>query len=406
VPSFRYRATTATGEVRQGSLEAPSRDAALARVRALGLTPIEATEGKAQSSGATNDRVKLNAAGRQAVANALGELSVLLASGLTLDRALTVCIENISRPDLAAAFRVMERKVKEGAPMSRAISESPGLFPPMASAMAEAGEANGRLDVALAKLAETLDRAEALRQTISSAMVYPILLLTVAVGVILMMLLFVVPQFQDLFEGAGDKLPFMSRAVMSASKLLRAYGLIGLGVIGVAIFVLNQWLKRPAVAAVADRLVLRIPQLGRTVMEAETARFARVLGSLVDGGVPLPQALAIARRSLGNRHMGEAVGRVAASLKEGGGLTRPLAATGVFPPMALSFLRTGEETAQLGLMLTRLADVLDRNVRTSVQRLVTILTPAITVMMGGMVATVIASIMSAILGFNDLALSP
>jgi general secretion pathway protein F len=137
----------------------------------------------------------------------------------------------------------------------------------------------------------------------------------------------------------------------------------------------------------------------------ETARFARVLGSLVDGGVPLPQALSISQRSFANSHLAQAVGRVAAGLKEGAGLSGPLSATGLFPPMALSFLRTGEETAQLGLMLGRLADVLDRQVRNSVQRMIAILTPAITVVMGAIVATVIASIMSAILGFNDLALA-
>jgi len=405
--AFRYRGTTAAGEIRQGVIEAPSREAALARVRSLGLSPIEATETRADAEARSGaGAVKLNAAGRQAVANALGELSVLLGAGLTLDRALTVCTENIQRPDLVTAFEAMGRKVKEGAPLSRAMVESPGLFPQMASAMAESGEANGRLDSALARLAETLDRAEALRQTINSAMVYPIMLLSVAVGVILLMLLFVVPQFEDLFEGAGAQLPFMSRAVMAASQGLRAWGLVGLLALAAAGFVLAQWLRRPAIADVMDRMVLQLPLLGPTIKQAETARFARVLGSLVDGGVPLPQALAIARRSIGNRHMGAAVAKVAASLKEGGGLTRPLAAAGVFPAMALSFLRTGEETAQLGLMLTRLADVLDRNVRTAVQRLVTILTPAITVMMGAMVATVIAAIMSAILGFNDLALAP
>jgi len=124
----------------------------------------------------------------------------------------------------------------------------------------------------------------------------------------------------------------------------------------------------------------------------------------VEGGVPLPSALDIARRSLANTHMSAAVGVVSAGLKEGGGLARPLAATGLFPSMAISFLRTGEETAQLALMLGRLADVLDRDVRTALQRIISLLTPAITIVMGAAVAGVIASIMSAILGFNDLAL--
>jgi general secretion pathway protein F len=155
-----------------------------------------------------------------------------------------------------------------------------------------------------------------------------------------------------------------------------------------------------------DRVILGVPVIGRVVTNAETAAFARTLGSLVDGGVPLPTALAIAQRSVSNAHVAAAVGEVVVAVKQGGGLSRPIAATGVFPSMALSFLRTGEETAQLGLMLGRLADVLDRTVRAAIQRMLAILTPAITVIMGATVATVIASIMSAILGFNDLALAP
>jgi general secretion pathway protein F len=139
---------------------------------------------------------------------------------------------------------------------------------------------------------------------------------------------------------------------------------------------------------------------------SELGRYTRVLGSLVEGGVPLPEALAIARRSLVNTHLSAAAGRVAARVKQGAGLTASLSAEGVFPRGALSFIRTGEETAQLGLMLGRLADVLDREVRRRIDELVAVLTPLITVIMGAIVATVIASIMTAILGFNDLALTP
>ncbi|MGZ8362375.1 MAG: type II secretion system F family protein [Caulobacteraceae bacterium] len=401
---FRYRAASAAGEMKAGVLEGASRDEVLARLRGLGLMPIEAQEASARETAAP--KLKANGAARQAATYAIGELATLLGAGLTLDRALAVCTENVTNPAVKAAFIEMHRKVKEGAPLSRAMAENKALFAPMASAMAESGEANGKLHVALARLSETLERAEALRQTLISAMIYPALLLTVAVAVILMMMLVVVPQFQDLFDQAGGKLPFMSLAVMAVSKAIRAYGLAALLVLVLFGVGLRFWLKRPGVAVAADRLVLRAPLIGKIVRDAETARFARVLGSLVEGGVPLPQALAIAQRSLANQHMRAAVARVSAGLKEGGGLTRPLAATGLFPPVALSFLRTGEETAQLGPMLDRLSDLLDRSVRTAVQRSVTILTPAITVMMGGMVATVIAAIMSAILGFNDLALAP
>jgi general secretion pathway protein F len=276
----------------------------------------------------------------------------------------------------------------------------------MASAMAEAGEASGKLDESLSRLAETLDRAETLRQTIVSSMVYPILLVVIATSVILLMLLFVVPQFEELFSDAGPKLPFMTQVVMAASHGLKAYGIVATLIVGVGLVMAMRWMRQPSVKRVVDRHLLNAPIIGTVIRNAETARFARTLGSLLDGGVPLAAALPIAQRSLANLHMFEAVDRVSSGLRQGGGLSSPLAATGLFPPMALSFLRTGEETAQLGLMLGRLAEVLDREVRAALERLIAILTPTITVAMGAIVATVIASIMSAILGFNDLAVGP
>ena len=402
--TYRYRAATPSGSVRTGALEGDSREDVIVQLRRLGLLPIETAP--ANGAARPDATVRANSQTRQAVINALGELAVLLEAGLALDRALAVCVDNILNPGVKAAFAKIHARVKEGATLSSAMTGANGLFPPMASAMCEAGEADGRLGAALARLAESLDRAEALRQTVISSLIYPAVLMVVATSVVLVMLLVVVPQFEGLFQGAHGKLPLATRIVMGASEAVRAYGLIGLGLLVVAGFAVRQWLRRPSVRLTFDRIVLNLPQLGPLIVNAQTAAFARTLGSLVDGGVPLPTALAIAERSVSNSHMAGAIAKVVAGLRQGGGLSGPLAASGVFPPMALSFLRTGEETAQLGLMLGRLADVLDRAVRSTLQRLIGILTPAITVFMGAMVATTIASIMSAILGFNDLALSP
>jgi general secretion pathway protein F len=402
--TYRYRAATTAGELRAGTLDAASHSDVLARLRRLGLVPIEAVETRARAEG--KPRGSVNGATRQAVANALGELAVLLNAGLALDRALAVTIDNCTRPILKAAFVKMRDRVKEGWPLARAMAESEHLFPPMACAMAEAGEASGKLDASLARAAEALERAVALRQTITSSLVYPCMLLIIATGVICVMLLFVVPQFEDLVADARSKVPFITQVVMTASDILRFYGWAIVLLLGVCGVILYRWAQRPAVRKAFDRVVLRLPQLGPLVIKFETARFARTLGSLVDSGVSLPTALAISRKSFVNSHMGEAVGRVASGLKEGAGLSGPLAATRLFPPMAMSFLRTGEETAQLGTMLIRLADVLDREVRNSIQRAIAIVTPIITVAMGVAVAGVIASIMSAILGFNNLALGP
>lgn len=399
--TFNYRALSPTGELRSGVLLVASRTEALDRLRQSGLTPIDAIEMATRA-------VRVKAPGtavRRALVNAVGELSVLLNAGLSLDRALAVCVENAADPVLKAALAQLQKRVKEGAPLSRAMAESAGLFSPMACAMVEAGEADGRLALALSRLAETLDRAEALRQVVSSSMVYPILLTAVTGGVILMMLLFVVPQFEGLFSDNAARLPLATRIVMAASHAVRDYGLVVLlagAVLGVAAW---RWLRQPTIRLVLDRFLLATPRLGSLIKAAETSRLARVLGSLVEGGVPLPAALAIARRSLTNSHMAAAVERVTAGLKEGGGLTRPLAVTGLFPTVAISFLRTGEETAQLPQMLGRLADVLDRDVRTALERFVALLTPAITIVMGLVVGGIIAAIMSAILGFNDMALA-
>ena len=402
--SFRYRAAMPTGAVRTGVLEGVSRADVILQLRRLGMSPIEAVEASAAANG--EGVVRANGQTRQAAINALGELAVLLEAGLALDRALSVCVDNIINLGVKGVFAKLHSRVKEGAPLSRAMSEVKGLFPPAASAMCEAGEADGRLGAALARLADSLDRAEALRQTIVSSLVYPAMLMVVATSVILVMLLVVVPQFEGLFSGAQAKLPLATRLVMGASEAVRAYGWMMLLAIVAAVFLVRQWLRRPSARLTFDRVLLGVPQIGPLVVTAQTATFARTLGSLVDGGVPLPTALGIAQRSVSNTHMAAAIAKVVSGLKEGGGLSGPLAASGVFPPMAISFLRTGEETARLGLMLGRLADVLDRSVRSTIQRMIGILTPAITVFMGAVVATVIASIMSAILGFNDLALAP
>jgi len=400
MPSFAYRAATVGGQLRSGVMQGATREEALARLRQQGLMPIDAQ----LQGGGERGPAKLGGQARSALINAVGELAVLLGAGLALDRALAVCVENATDPTLRTALAELLKRVKEGAPLSRSMAEAKGLFSPMAVAMAESGEANGRLDEALARLAQTMERTEALRRTVTSAMVYPAMLSVVAGAVILMMLLFVVPQFQGLFDSA-DNLPPATRLVLGASEGLRHYGLHGAAALIVVGVLAWRQARQPSTRRALDKALLSAPRIGDLIKAAETARLARVLGSLAGGGVPLPTALEIAQRSLTNSHMAAAIAKVANGLKEGAGLSRPLAATSVLPPLAVSFLRTGEETARLPMMLERLADVLDRDVRIALERLLALLTPLITIVLGTAVAGIIASVMSAILGFNDLALS-
>ncbi len=402
MPTYRYRAATVSGVMRTGTLTGASSADVVAQLRAQGLLPIETT----RTAEAAAKRQRPNAATRQAVANLFSELAVLLTAGLPLDRALRLCADNAAQPLVRAEAARLTERVKEGVPLSAAIAESRGLMPPLAVAMAEAGEASGALDISLSRLADMLERAEVLRQTVVSALIYPAILVLIATSVVLMMLLWIVPQFEQLFSDAAGRLPAITVLVVSVSHATREFGLIAVVVLIVLGVVLRQIAKQPAVRLAVDRRLLDLPVFGIIVRKAQTARFARTLGNLVENGVALHQALLIAEKTLTNASMAAAIRKVGNEMKEGGGLSGPLQQARVFPAIAMSFLRTGEETAKLGVMLNRLADVLERDVRTAIDRLVSILTPAITVLMALIVATVIASIMSAILGFNDLALGP
>lgn len=405
MPRFAYRAMAPDGRAASGRIDAATPGEAIAQVRRLGVAPIEVTE---MAPAATNDNragKRIDGKARRSVTKTIGELSVLLLAGLQLDRALALAIENVEHPGVRAEFSEILSAVKTGQPLSRAMARNIALFPSMARAMAEAGEANGQLGQALARLADAMQQSDDLRALIGTAMIYPIILVVISVSVILVMLLFVVPQFDGLFAQAADKLPPESRFVIGLSRALRTYGLYLLGGIVVVGMIARTWLSQPGTRAGADSVVLRVPMLGVLVRHIETARFSRTLGALIDGGVALPAALAVAHRTISNQVMAAAVAKAAAAVKEGGGLTRPLAESGALPKLAIGFLRTGEEISQLGMMMGRLADVLDRDVKLRLQRLIGLLTPAITVILGTAVAAIIAAIMSAILGFNDVAVT-
>ncbi len=403
MPLYSYRAVTSAGTIQTGQLELASRKDVVDHVRSKGLGLIEATETSARRT--PSRKASAGAAARKAATRTISEIAVLLGAGLTLDRALTLALDNLSQPVARQSFLRITQQVKEGVSLSRAMAADPPLFTPMAVAMTESGETSGALGAALAKLAQTQERAQELRQTLISAMIYPCILLGISCSVILMMLLFVVPKFETLLSTAKDgALPPMTVAVLGASRGLREHGIMMAVIIAAVVAGLIHWFKTEYVRRAFDRLVLQLPQIGTIVTYSEAARFARVLASLVQGGVSLTHAMAIAQRSLLNTHIAAAISKVTDGLKEGSGLSGPLAASAVFPKIVLGFFRTGEETARLGDMLERLADVLDKDVQTFIKRFIAILTPMITVVLGGAVALVIASIMSAILGFNDLAL--
>ena len=404
MPRFRYKAANVAGDVLEGELEASNREAAVKRLQALGHIPIRADEVAAapQKAQVRQPLFRPRKVSRADVAFLTLELATLLDSGLPLDKALEVLGGHTDSAPLRELLSSLQKEVRGGADLSAAMESHPGAFSPFYVNMVRAGEAGGALGAALGRLAEFMEHSRELRDTVSSALIYPVILLVLAGVSVTVLLAFVVPRFADMFAEAGQTLPWPTRVVLTAGHLLQNYGwLLALVIVG-GVFLARQQLRDPATRLRWDGFMLQVYLIGDLVRKMETARFARTLGTLVANGVPLLTAVSISREIIGNRVMNQAVGGIANSIREGQGIARPFADAKVFPRMASQLLQVGEETGNLERMLLRLADIYEREVRTSVRRLVALLEPALIVGLGLLIAGIILSILVAILRVNEL----
>jgi general secretion pathway protein F len=270
--------------------------------------------------------------------------------------------------------------------------------------MVRAGEAGASLDSTLRQLAEFLENSQAARQQVISALVYPMIVLVTGALSIAILFGFVVPRFRPLFEEAGANLPFAAQAILAVTDILNGYWWAILGVIAVVVAVVAQQFRGGEARRRWDRRLLRLPLIGDLVTKAEIARFSRTLGTLLKNGVSPLAALAITQDVLGNSAIAEAVGGVSDSLKQGKGLADPLSRTPVVPILAVQLIRVGEETARLEEMLLKVAEIFDDEVKRSVERLMALLVPGITIVLGIVVALVIGSILTAVLSVYELAI--
>jgi general secretion pathway protein F len=405
VPSFRYTAITPTGETTRGVIEAASEAAVIEQLRRQGNLPVNA---EPASGGFLAGLLTMEFGGgarlnRQDVANLTRELSIMLGAGQDLDRALRFLVDTAANPRVRRVVDQLRAAVRDGTSLAVAMSRHPASFPKLYVGLVRAGEAGGTLAATLDRLALLLERERSLTATIQSAMIYPALLVVAAIGAVTLLLTQVLPQFVPLFEQNGAALPRSTQILIAAGDFASGYGLfvlLGVVLLGLAI---RQALARPAVRLRADRVLLHLPVIGRLAREAMAARFARTLGTLVSNGLPLIAALDIVREALGNLAAVAAVEAATLSAKGGAGLSRPLGESGLFPVRTIYLLRLGEETAQLGAMALRAAEIHEENTRLGVQRLVSLLVPAITIVVGAVIAGIVASLLMAMLSLNDLA---
>jgi general secretion pathway protein F len=403
--TFRYTAIGAGGERLAGLMEAATAAEVVARLQRQGSMPVRAEP--ADKASRWTGLLQMDLRGRrglrkQDVADLIRELATMLTAGQDLDRALRYMQETAPtriRPTVTG----LRDAVRDGSPLSVAMSRYPTTFPAMHVGMVRAGEAGGNLGPTLSRIADLLDRQRALASTVTSALIYPAVLFVAMIGAVTLLLTEVLPQFVPMFEQSGVALPASTQFLIAAGTFVQEDGLFLLLTILVLIVALRFALRQARVRLIVDRIVLRLPVVGGLTQEVLAARFTRVLGTLLHNGVALIPALAIVRDAMGNHAARSAVEQASVTARGGGSLTRDLEAAGVFPARAIHLLRLGEETAQLAAMALRAADIHEEKTRLATQRLTALLVPAMTVLMGVAVGGIVASLMTAMLSLNNLA---
>jgi general secretion pathway protein F len=400
MPKFFFKAVKFDGEAVEGELEAVDEAAVIRQLQGQGLIPIQTRTTKSLVDQLGRSRRKRMS--QKEIGIITRELATLLEAGLTLDRSLQILIDLTEEEHLVRVLADLQERVRGGANFSSALDAQDGQFPRLYVNMVRAGEASGALDQVLDRLADYLERVAELRQTIISALVYPSILLFVAGLSVIMMLVFVVPQFTVLFEDMGAALPLSTRIVVAAGDLFRDYWWAMLCAIALIAVVLERWLQNPEVRARMDRLVLRLPLFGDLIWKMETARLCHTLSTLLKNGLPLLTALTLSKEVVANRKLFGLLNEAGEELKHGRGLAGPLVRLQVLPDLALQMIRVGEESGSLDAMLAKVASIYDRETRNAVQSMLTLLEPVLIIGLGVVVAGIIISILMAILGVNDL----
>jgi general secretion pathway protein F len=404
---FRWSAVDGDGRVGQGFMEAADRMAVVEQLQRQGQIVLRADPADGQPRWVDLLHIELRprrGLDKPALTEATRELAVMLAAGLDLDRALRFVAEHAASSRARVVLGAVRDKVRGGSSLAAALASEPRSFPRLYVGLVRAGEAGGSLPATLERLARLLERERSLSASLRAAMVYPALLILAAIGSVILLLEYVLPQFVPIFEEAGAQLPAPTRLLLGLGEVLgRAGPWLVISAL-MAGLIAARLLSQPAYRLRVDRLLLDLPVIGKLIREVLAARLTRTLGTLLQNGVPLIAALAIARDALANRAAAAAVDAAAAAAKSGGGLAAALARSRVFPPRTIHLLQLGEEAAQLAAMALKAADIHDEQARLATQRLATLAVPVITIVMGFVVAGIIGSLLTAMLRLNDLAM--
>lgn len=402
--NFEYIALDAKGEETTGSINASDEADAISQLRKSGLYPTQVTAaGKGGVSGSAKRKVKKGQKGKSTATGKVNgkvlmiftrQLATLVDAGLPLLRGLSVLGKQEKNRVMAGTINHLADAVAGGSTFSESLGQHPKVFDKLYVNMVKAGELGGVLELVLVRLAEYSEKAQKLKNRIVAAMVYPIIVIVIAVGILVFLMAVIVPRFERIFEEMlGDKpLPAITQVVIGMSRWVQDKWLILL--IGGAVFY-TGWIvfSRTKVGGrIIDRWKLYFPVFGPVQLKSAISRFTRTLGTLVTSGVPILQALNITRDTAGNIIVADAIDKVHEAVKEGESVVAPLEASRIFPPMVISMVDVGEETGQLPDMLLKIADVYDDEVDNAVDAMTSMIEPIMIVLLAGIVGTIVIAL--------------
>lgn len=406
MPAYRYRAIGPAGDVQTGVMEASTEADVVAALQRQGSIPMRAEPAEHRSWFASLSQAEFSfgkTLRQRDVADIMRELATMLAAGQDVDRALRFLEETAVSAGVRRVVAGLRDSVRDGSPLAAAMARFPRAFSRLQVALVRAGEASGQLAPTLAHLADLLERQQRLVASVTSALIYPCLLVAAAIGAVTLLLTHVVPQFVPLFQQSGAQLPRSTQFLIDAGAFVSHDGIFVLLGLLLLVLLVRSLLRAPRPRMIADQMLLRLPLIGGLLREIQAARFTRMLGTLLVNGVPLITALSIVREAMANLAVLAALDRAAASARAGDGLARPLQDAHVFPLRTTHLLQLGEENAELGAMSLRAADIHEERTRVVLERLVALLVPTITIVMGMAVAGIVTSLLTAMLSLNNLA---
>jgi type IV pilus assembly protein PilC len=406
MPVFSYKAKGADGSVVEGTVDAEEQKTAVARLRDQKLVILEI--GEKTSSPLDGLKALFKVKGKVYTRDLVlfsRQLSTLVSAGVPIVQSLAILENQAENPAFKEVLNAVRGDIESGLSISDALRKHPDAFPELYTSMIKAGELGGILDTILERLTAYLESSEALRAKVKSAMMYPIIILSICFVITVFLLTFVIPRFATIFESFGAQLPWLTQALLDLSTFVKSpVHFIGIALSPVALWYGYKRVNKTAAGQkFIDSQTLKLPLFGIILKKVAVARFTRTLGTLIKSGVPILQALETVAATAGNVVIAEAVLGARESIREGGHLSDPLKKSGVFPNMVTAMISVGEETGALDAMLSKIADFYDQEVDTAVKGLTSLIEPIVIVVMGAIVGTIVAAMFLPMFGMGELA---